>query len=78
MWWPFQELSKCYMVTSLFATPNMLKKTLCQFVIWFTCSMIYYGFTLGGDVLIEGSLHWNFVIGEHIFLKLNYSTPYVD
>ena len=52
------------MFTSMFTSPNMLKKSLCQFVIWFICSMIYYGFTLGGDVLIPGDLYWNFALGE--------------
>ena len=64
MFFHVQGLPKLYMFTSMFTSPNMLKKSLCQFVIWFICSMIYYGFTLGGDVLIPGDLYWNFALGE--------------
>ncbi len=47
----------------LFRTPNMCKKTLIQYYLWFTCSMVYYGLTLNSETLVPGGdFHINFMV----------------
>jgi len=44
----------------LYITPNLRKKTLIQYFNWFTCSFIYYAFTLDqGDLIPGGNIYIN-------------------
>ena len=48
----------------LFTNANMLKKTLIQYFVWFSCSVVYYGLTLSGATLFpDGNLYLTFLIG---------------
>ncbi len=47
----------------LFRTPNMRKKTLIQWFLWFSTAFIYYGLSLNTGTLIPGNFHVNFAVG---------------
>ncbi|TRY62217.1 hypothetical protein TCAL_03184 [Tigriopus californicus] len=54
----------------LLATPNMRKKALIQFYLWFTCSLVYYALTLNVGTLFPGNTYINFFISGLIELPV--------
>ena len=48
--------------TELFKTPNLRKKTLIIYYMWFSTSMVYYGLTLNSNS--QDSLFINYSVGK--------------
>ena len=60
--------------TELFKTPNLRKKTLIIYYMWFSTSMVYYGLTLNSNS--QDSLFINYSVGKGTSLSLS-STSFV-
>lgn len=67
----FQEKASIFIgFYHLLATPNMRKKALIQFYLWFTCSLVYYALTLNVGTLFPGNTYINFFISGLIELPV--------
>ncbi|XP_019643390.1 PREDICTED: organic cation transporter protein-like [Branchiostoma belcheri] len=58
-----EESSRKYSIVDLLRTPNMRTRSLKCFYVWFTCSLVFYGFSLNITDL-SGNIYLNFLISS--------------
>ncbi|CAH1271927.1 SLC22A3 [Branchiostoma lanceolatum] len=72
-----EESSRKYSIMDLLRTPNMRMRSLKCFYVWFTCSLVFYGFSLNITDL-SGSIYLNFLISSIMEIPAYLSLLYLQ